>query len=128
MQGEIFLIVIHIEHSLGGIGHAPDDRNADLHWVAQTIVDLLAGVVQGHHLERDLLAHGLDGHLSILAVIAKQRSHAVFLAVHVSALAQAGAGGGVDGGAEGVYPVKALSLQGADVITKQGEYQRLLRL
>ena len=66
--------------------------------------------------------------LSILAVIAKQRSHAVFLTVHVSALAQAGTGGGVDGGAEGVHPVKALSLQRADVITKQGEYQRLLRL
>ena len=66
--------------------------------------------------------------MSILAVIAKQRSHAVLLAVHISALAQAGAGSGVDGGTEGVYPVKALSLQGADVITKQGEHQRLLRL
>ena len=34
----------------------------------------------------------------------------------------------VDGGTEGVYPVKALSLQGTDVIAKQGEHQRLLRL
>ena len=36
--------------------------------------------------------------------------------------------GRVDGGTEGVYPVEALPLQGADVIAEQGEHQRLLRL
>ena len=32
------------------------------------------------------------------------------------------------GGAEGVYPVKALALQGAYIIAKEGKYQRLLGL
>jgi len=34
----------------------------------------------------------------------------------------------VDGGAEGVYPVKALALQGAHIIAKEGKHQSLLGL
>ena len=125
LQRQVLLVVVHMEDRLCGIGHAPDDRNADLHRVAEAVVDLLAGVIQGHHLEGDLLAGQLSG---LGAAAAACLELGVFPVVHVSALAQAGTCGRVDGGAEGVHPVKALSFQGADVIAEQGKHQRFLWL
>ena len=116
LQGQVFFVVVHIEHGLCGVGHPPDHRNADLHRVAQAIVDLLAGVVQGHHLQGDLLAVLLTVSLHHRALL------------NITALAQDGACGGVDRRAEGIDPVKALPLQGADVITEQGQHQRFLGL
>ena len=58
----------------------------------------------------------------------EQGGHAALAAVHIAALAQFGASCRVHRGAEGVHPVKALSLQGADVIAEQGEHQCFLGL
>ena len=48
--------------------------------------------------------------------------------VHVAALVQLGLGGGIDGRAEGVDPVKALALQRAGIFAEQGQHQGLLGL
>ena len=116
LEGEVLLVVVHIEHRLGSVGDPPDHGDADLHRVAQTIVDLLPGVVQGHHFKRNFLAHAValgDG---------------LCAAVHVAALAQFGACRRVDSGAEGADPVEARLPQGACIVAEEGEHQRFLRL
>ena len=116
LQGQVLFVVVYIEHGLGGVGHTPDDGDSDFHRVAQAIVDLLAGVVQGHHLQGDLLAVLLTVSLHHRALL------------NITALAQDRARSRVDGSTEGIDPVEALPLQGADVITEQGQHQRFLGL
>ena len=111
MQGKEFLVVIDIEHRLGGIDNAPCYGDADLHGVAQAVVDLLAVVAQGHDLEGELFAGGID--LKGGAAVAGGGLDAQRF--HVTALAQAGLGGGVYAGTEGIDIIVALTLQGAVV-------------
>lgn len=56
LEGEIFFVVVHVENGLCRVGHTPHHGDTDLHGVAEAVVDLLAGVVERHDLERDLLA------------------------------------------------------------------------
>ena len=48
--------------------------------------------------------------------------------IHIAALVELGLGGRVDGGAEGVDPVEALTLEGANILAEQGQHQCLLGL
>ena len=59
LQGQVFLVVIHIKNSLGGIDNAPGDSNADFHGISQAVIDLLAIIAEGHDLERELFAGGV---------------------------------------------------------------------
>ena len=54
LQGEIFLIIIHVKYSLGGVNHPPHNGNSDLNRISQAVVDFLAVIVQCHDLERNL--------------------------------------------------------------------------
>lgn len=47
---------------------------------------------------------------------------------HVAALAESGSGSRVHAGAEGIYKVKSVALEGTDILAEQGENQRFLRL
>src|SRR5699024_6297935 len=51
LKRQILFIVIHVEHRFGSVHHPPHNGNADLHRVAQAVVDLLAIVVKGHDLQ-----------------------------------------------------------------------------
>ena len=48
LEGEELLVVVHVENRLHRVHHPPGDGDADLHGVAQAVVDLLAGVAEGH--------------------------------------------------------------------------------
>ena len=56
LQGQVFLIVVNIEHRLGRIHHSPHDRDADLHRIAEAVIDLLPVIIECHDLKRDLLS------------------------------------------------------------------------
>ena len=127
LEGEILLVVVHVENGLGRVGHAPHHGDSDLHGVTETVVDLLAGVVERHDLERDLLAaahldrggRALHGDKEIGALVA---------AVHVAGLVELRLGGGVEGRGEGVDAVEALTPERAGVLAEEREHERLLRL
>ena len=110
MQGEERLVVVHLEGSLGGVHHPPHNGNADFHRIAQAVVDFLLVVAERHDFQGHFFAHVVPGPGGL----------------HVSALVQLGESGWVDAGAEGVDPVEALSLQGADVVAEQSQHQCLL--
>ena len=127
LEGEIFFVVVHVENGLCRVGHTPHHGDTDLHGVAEAVVDLLAGVVERHDLERDLLAaahldcggRSLHGDKKIGTLVA---------AVYVAGLVELRLGGGVEGCAEGVDAVEALALERADVLAEEREHERLLRL
>ena len=127
LEGQVFLIVVHVKHGLGCVGHAPHHGDSDFHGVTETVVDLLAGVVERHDLERDLLAGaGLDR--GGRALHGSEKVRALVAAVHVAGLVELRLGGGVERRAEGIDPVEALALERADVLAEQRQHQRLLRL
>ena len=126
LQGEILLVVVHVEDRGGGVCHPPHDGDADLNGVAQAVVDLLAGIVEGHDLQGDLLVERLRAGGLVGSV--EGGLEAVLPAVHVRGLVELGLGGGVHGGAEGVHEVEALPLQRADVPAEEGQHQGLLGL
>ena len=103
LKGQVLLVVVHLKDGLGGIHHAPHDGDADLDGVAQAVVDLLTVVVEGHDFQGDAFAAGGLGF---------RFGRGDVLAVYISALAEFGLGGRVDGGAEGVDKVEAGLLQG----------------
>ena len=127
LEGEILLVVVHVENGLGRVGHAPHHGDSDLHGVTETVVDLLAGVVERHDLERDLLA---AAHLDRggRALHGSEKVRALVAAVHIAGLVELRLGGGVERRAEGIDPVEALALERADVLAEQRQHQRLLRL
>src|SRR5690606_15797278 len=45
LQGKVFFVIIHVEHSLGGVDNAPHDGDTDFHGVAQNVIYLLFAVV-----------------------------------------------------------------------------------
>ena len=51
---EIIFVIVHVEHSLGGVGHAPDHDDPDHHRIAELVVDLLLTALEGHRFEADL--------------------------------------------------------------------------
>ena len=55
LQGQIFLEIVHVENRLGRVNHPPHHRYADVHRIAQGVVDLLLAVVQRHHFKGDFL-------------------------------------------------------------------------
>ena len=127
LQGEVFLVVVHVEDGLGRVHHTPDDRDADLDGVAEAVVDLLAGVREGHGLERDLLAGHLGGDIHALAQSRVQQGGAL-AAVHIAGLVQLGFGRGVDRHTEGIDKIETRILECADIFAEECEHQRLLRL
>ena len=118
LEGEVFLIIVHVENGLGRVHHAPHDRDADLDGVAEAVVYLLAGVIEGHYLERDLLAgilgqgHGIDARAEKLHRLGRA-------AVHVTALVELRLGRGVDADAEGIDKVEAGLPQRAGIVAEQ---------
>ena len=117
LDGEVFLKVLHREDGDGRVRDAPDDDGADDDRVAQGVVDLLLLVVQGAGLEGNLLglAEGDGGlHAGGGDLLHGLRR----LAVHD--------GGGV-GGDEWVDRIEARGAQGAVILTKEGQHQRLVR-
>ena len=126
LQRKIFLEVVYIKDGLGRIRHPPHDGDADLHRVAQAIIDFLAGIVQRHDLQRDPL---VAAHLHrSLRTLRRQHDACGLAAVHIAGLVQLGLCGGVEGRAEGIYKVKARALQRADIFSEQRQHQRFLGL
>ena len=50
LEGQIFLVVIHIENCLCRVNYPPCHRDSDLNGVAQTVIDLLPVIIQSHNL------------------------------------------------------------------------------
>ena len=125
LERKVFLVVINVKDGLRRVHHAPHDRDADLHGVAETVVDLLAGVVERHDLERDLL---IPGDFDRAARLSGSDHDAVLGAVHIAALAELCVRRGVDRRAERIHVIKALALERADILTEERENERFLRL
>ena len=131
LEGEVFLVVVHIEHRLGGVLDLPDHRDTDLHRIAQAIVDLLAGVVQGHPLEGDLFAAvgGCRGLVGRPPCPAPQPARPVASPFWTSPLwLRRVPAAGLTAVQKGLTQLKALPFQGADVVAEQGQHQSLLGL
>ena len=127
LEGEELLVVVHVENRLHRVHHPPGDGDADLHGVAQAVVDLLPGVAQGHDFQGDLFARCLLGLARGRPCQGGQETAAALGGLNVRALVHLGFGGGVHGHAEGVDVVEPLPLQGAHILAEEGEHQGLLR-
>ena len=120
LERKIFLVVVNIEDGLGGVYDAPCHGNTYLNGVAEAVVDLLAVVVERHYLEGYLLVRRLDlGALLCVCCNALYRRY-------VSALAELCFCRGVDRNAEGIYKVKSVAAQRADIFAEEREHERLL--
>ena len=109
LDGQIVLIIFHIDHSFGRIYHPPDHHGSDLHRITQQIVDLLLFVVQGHHPQGHFLSAGgyaCGGNASF----------------HTSGRYRHRLDGGINGGTERIHPEEAFFFDGSVIITKQSQH------
>jgi len=124
LDGQIIPVVVHVEHGLGGVNHAPDDHDAYLDGIAQQIVYLLLAIIVGDGLQRDLLAGG-----GVFFVQQIQRAGSVCRRGRGRVLRRAGfPHGGVHAHAEGIYIEKSGIFQTAVIVAEQGQHQRLVGL
>ena len=102
--------------------YPPHDRYADFNRVAETVVYLLAVVVQGHYLEGYFLCWYIYRDIGSAGGLLCAQN------LYVAALVELCARCRVHGCAERVYKVKAGVLKGTDVFAEQRKDKRLLRL
>ena len=119
LQGKEFLVVIHVKYGFGGVDDAPCHGDADFHRVAQTVVDLLAAVVQGHDLQGNLLAGCF--------LCSGCRCACTVYIVDIPALAELRMGSGIDAGTERIDKVEAILFERSDIVAEQRQHQRFLR-
>ena len=118
LDGQIVLVILHIEYRFCGIFHFPYDNRSDLNGISQFIVYLLLFVVQGH---------GFQGNLFIGLCLC------VFLfRFNAHALQDRGAGAsccthcGIDSCHKGIDPVKAVLIQGSVIFSEQSQHKRFI--
>ena len=115
-----------MEHCFRSINHTPHNSDPDLDRVAETVVDLLPVVVQGHDLKRDLFP--CQVHFRLPRVQSKRHGRLYSFIIYIPALIQMGVSRRVYTGAERIHIIKPVSFQCTHIFAEQGKHKSFLGL